>query len=152
MATGRYVSDLDRGDVLGPVEYALSPFVVREYCHAVELHQDFFQGSVDQIAPPTMIHLEKLRLYRFACPAGTGPDARVHIEFDATFHEPVRVGERVRVSGRVSDREIKRGREYMVLDIELRAVSDERLLMTYRDTVVLAYRQKQAAAAAEGSA
>ena len=52
MSTGRYVSDLDRGDVLGPVEYSLSPFVVREYCHAVELHQDYFQGSVDQIAFP----------------------------------------------------------------------------------------------------
>ena len=25
MSTGRYVSDLDRGDVLGPVEYSLSP-------------------------------------------------------------------------------------------------------------------------------
>ena len=142
MSTGRYVSDLDSGDVLGPVEYALSPFVVREYCHAVELHQEFFQGSFDQIAPPTMIHLEKLRLYRHACPAGTGPNARVHIEFDATFHAAVRVGERLRVEGRVSDRYVKRGREYMHLDIELRAVSDERLLMTYRDTVILAYRRQ----------
>lgn len=150
MAIGRYVSDLDRGDVLGPVEYALSPFVVREYCHAVELHQDYFQGTFDQIAPPTMIHLEKLRLYRFACPAGTGPDARVHIEFDATFHEPVRVGERLRVQGRVSERYVKRGRDYMHLDIELRAVFDNRLLMSYRDTVILAYRQTQSSPAAGG--
>ena len=146
MSTGRYVSDLDRGDVLGPVEFSLSPFVVREYCHAVELHQEYFQGSVDQIAPPTMIHLEKLRLYRHACPAGTGPTARVHIEYDATFHEPVRVGERLRVQGTVSERHAKRGREYVRLDIELRAVSDNRLLMTYRDTVILAYRQIKAGA------
>lgn len=143
MSTGRYVSDLDRGDVLGPVEYSLSPFVVREYCHAVELHQEYFQGSVDQIAPPTMIHLEKLRLYRHACPAGTGPTARVHIEYDATFHEAVRVGETLRVQGRVSERYTKRGRDYVQLDIELRAASDNRLLMSYRDTVILAYRQQR---------
>lgn len=142
MSTGRYVSDLDLGDVLGPLEYSLSPFVVREYCHAVELHQDYFQGSVGQIAPPTMIHLEKLRLYRHACPAGTGPTARVHIEYDATFHEAVRVGERLCVQGKVSERYAKRGREYVQLDIELRAASDNRLLMTYRDTVILAYRQR----------
>jgi len=146
VSTGRYVSDLDRGDILGPVEYSLSPFVVREYCHAVELHQDYFQGSVDQIVPPTMIHLEKLRLYRHACPEGTGPTARVHIEYDATFHEAVRAGERLRVQGQVSERYAKRGREYVHLDIELRAVSDNRLLMTYRDTVTLAYRQQQAGA------
>ena len=142
MSTGRYVSDLDSGDILGPVEYTLSPFVVREYCHAVELHQDYFQGSVDQIAPPTMIHLEKLRLYRHACPAGTGPTARVHIEYDATFHEAVRVGERPRVRGKVSERYTKRGRDYVRLDIELRAAVDDRLLMSYRDTVILAYRQQ----------
>jgi len=146
VSTGRYVSDLDRGDVLGPVEYTLSPFVVREYCHAVELHQEYFQGSIDQIAPPTMIHLEKLRLYRHACPAGTGPTARVHIEYDATFHEAVRVGETLRVQGKVSERYAKRGREYVQLDIELRAASDNRLLMTYRDTVILAYRPQQTGA------
>ena len=40
MATGRYVTDLDTGDVLGPIDYTMSKFVVREYCHANELHQD----------------------------------------------------------------------------------------------------------------
>lgn len=142
MPTGRYVSDLDRGDVLGPVEYTLSPFAVREYCHAVELHHDFFQGIKDQIAPPTLIHLEKLRLYRHACPAGTGPDARVHIEYDATFHAPVHVGEPLRVQGKVTDRYTKRGRDFVQIDMELHAVKDNALLISYRDTVILAYQPK----------
>ena len=47
MATGRYVTDLDKGDVLGPIEYTMSKFVVREYCHANELHQDCFQNDVE---------------------------------------------------------------------------------------------------------
>jgi hypothetical protein len=140
VAVGKYTSDLERGDVLGPVEYTLSPFVVREYCHAVELHQDCFQGTKDQIMPPTLIHLDKLRLYRHACPLGTGPHARVHIEYDATFHEAVHVGDRLRVGGTVSDRYEKRGRDYVHIDMELYRVSDNTLLVSYRDTVILSYK------------
>jgi hypothetical protein len=44
VALGRYVSDLEPGDVIGPVEYTMSRFVVREYCHANELHHAFFQA------------------------------------------------------------------------------------------------------------
>ncbi|CAH1690480.1 conserved hypothetical protein [Hyphomicrobiales bacterium] len=143
MAVGRYVTDLDTGDVLGPIEFAISPFQVREYCHSVEMHQEYFQGSDDQIAPPTLVHLDKLRLYRHACPAGTGPTARVHYEFDAVFHDEIKVGEPLRVTGRVAERSIKRGREYVYMDIELERLSDGKPLVSYRDTVILAYRQKE---------
>src|SRR5688500_14551215 len=110
MALGRFVSDLEPGDVLGPLEYRNSPFVVREYCHANEINHEFFQGADDQLVIPTLIHLDKLRLYRHACPAGTGPHAKIHYEFDATFHDLVKVGELLRVRGVVADRYLKRGR------------------------------------------
>jgi hypothetical protein len=146
LATGRYVSDLDKGDVLGPVEYVLSPFVVREYSHSNELHHPFFQGLRDDLVmPPTLIHLDKLRLYNHACPAGTGPDARIHYEYDCTVHEPVKVGAHVAVSGVVADRFTRRGRDTVIIDMELRAVADGRLLVSYRDTVLLAYAKKDAA-------
>ena len=140
MSIGRYVSDLDVGDVLGPVEYTMSPFMVREYCHANELHHEFFQGARGQIAPPTLIHLDKLRLYRHACPKGSGPHARVHVDFDATFHAPIAAGERLSVGGKVTQRYLKREREYVEIEMELRAAADGRLLVAYRDTVILAYR------------
>ncbi len=152
MAVGKYVSDLERGDVLGPVEYTMSPFVVREYCHANELHHEFFQGVANQVAPPTLVHLDKLRLYRHACPLGTGPDARIHYEFDATIHDEVPVGERLTVVGKVTDRYTKRGRHYVVMAIDLRAKSDHRLLVHYRDTAILAYRTMDAAEAKAGAA
>lgn len=139
MAVGRYVTDLDTGDLLGPIEYVISPFSVREYCHSVELDQECFQGNKGQIAPPTLIHLEKLRLYRHACPEGTGPTARVHVEYDATFHDEVPVDEPLRVQGRVTERLIKRGRDYVHMKIDLYRVSDDKLLVEYRDTVILAY-------------
>jgi hypothetical protein len=140
MAIGRTVSDLEKGDVLGPVEYRISPFQVREYCHSVEIHQEFFQGGRDQIVTPLLVHLDKLRLYRHACPQGTGPHARVHIEYDATYHEEVKAGELIRVVGTITDRFIKRGRDYLILDMTWHRVSDNKLLVEYRDTVILAFK------------
>ena len=138
MATGRYVTDLDTGDVLGPLDYTMSKFVVREYCHANELHQDCFQNEV-QVAPPTLVHLDKLRLYKHACPAGTGPTARVHYEYDATIHAPIPVGVPLRVKGTVTERYEKKGRQYVVMVIDLGTAAGEPLV-TYRDTVILAYK------------
>jgi len=140
MAVGRFTTDLDRGDVLGPVEYVMSKFVVREYCHSVEMHQPCFQGRDVPYAPPTLVHLNKLRLYRHACPQGTGPSARIHYEYDATIHAGVPVGVPLRVKGTVAERMMKRGREYVVIHIDLRTVADDRLLIEYRDTVVISYR------------
>lgn len=142
MTTGRYTSDLEVGDTLGPVDYTMSRFVVREYCHANELHQPCFQEKDGQFAPPTLVHLDKLRLYKIACPGGAGPSARVHYEYDATIHAPVPVEVPLRVSGKVTERFEKRGREYVVTEIVLRTAKDDEPLITYRDTVILAYKSK----------
>ena len=143
MAVGQHTSDLDVGDVLGPVDYTLSSFVVREYAHANELHQPFFQGLRDDLVmPPTLIHLDKLRLYNAACPMGTGPSARIHYEYDCTVHEAVRAGQRVSVGGRVAERFEKRGRTHVVIEMELRDKGDGRLLVSYRDTVLVAFKPK----------
>jgi hypothetical protein len=143
VALGRYVSDLDVGDVIGPIEYTMSRFVVREYCHANELHHDFFQGVEGQIAPPSLVHLDKLRLYRHGCPEGTGPDARIHYEYDATMHDVVPVEVPLLVKGEVTERFAKRGRDHLVMEIELRRKADGRLLVHYKDTVILAYKAKR---------
>ncbi|NEI74563.1 hypothetical protein GR212_34010 [Rhizobium lusitanum] len=147
MATGKMVTDLDTGDVLGPVEYTLSPFVVREYCHAVELHQEIFQGVEGQIMPPTLIHLDKLRLYRQACPGGTGPTARIHFEYDAEIFAPVYVGDRLSVQGLIKERYTKKGREYVVLEMELKRVETGELLIRYTDRVILAFSGESGKAA-----
>jgi hypothetical protein len=143
VATGRYTSDLTEGDELGPVEYTMSRFIAREYAHANELHQPCFQDIDGQIAPPTLVHIDKLRLYKIACPAGAGPSARIHYEFDATLHRPVIAGTRIRTRGRVVNRYEKKGREYVVTDIEMRDAGDDRLLISYRDTVILSFKQDQ---------
>ena len=141
MAVGGYVSDLDTGDVLGPVDYTLSSFVVREYSHAVEMHHPCFQGSEGLVMPPTLIHLDKLRLYRHACPKGTGPSARIHCEYDAEVFAPVRVGDRLTVSGVITERYQKNGRDYVILKMELRRTETDELLVRYFDRVILSYAQ-----------
>ncbi|MBO1075051.1 hypothetical protein [Roseomonas marmotae] len=146
MATGRYTTDLEAGDVLGPVEFVLSPFVVREYCHGNEMHHPWFQDTDRPMVPPTMVHLQKLRLYTRACPAGTGPTARVHVEYDADCHAPAYAGEMLRATGRVAQRYVKRGRTYVQIEIDLRAVEDGRPLITYRDTVIISYKPGEAEA------
>lgn len=151
MAIGNYVTDLDKGDVLGPVEYTLSSFVIREYSHIVEMHQECFQGAEDLIMPPTLIHLDKLRLYNHACPAGTGPTARIHYEYDAEVFAPARVGDRLSVVGHIRDRFVKKGRDYVLLEMELTNVETGQLLVRYRDHVILAY-SPQSETPAQGNA
>lgn len=147
MAIGGVVSDLEVGDVLGPVEYTLSAFVVREYCHASELHHNCFQGKAeDLVMPPSLVHLDKLRLYRHACPGGTGPSARIHYEYAVEVFAPAKVGDRLSVRGEITERYIKRGREYLVMEMELHRVATGELLMRYVDRAVLAYREVKAAA------
>ncbi|MGG5807673.1 hypothetical protein [Falsiroseomonas sp. CW058] len=147
MATGRYTSDLEEGDRLGPAEVVISPFQVREYCHANEMHFPCFQDEPHPVVPPTMAHLEKLRFYTMHCPEGCGPNARVHYTFDVRWHGAIRAGEVLAVEGVVSRRYTKRGREYIDVDIAMRRKADGALLVEYRDTVCLSYRNASQEAA-----
>lgn len=147
MTTGRYTTDLDVGDVLGPIEYTMSKFVVREYCHANELHHPCYQGRDINFAPPTLVHIDKLKLYKAACPAGTGPTARIHYEYDATIHAPIPVDVPLRVTGKVVERLQKKGRTYVITDIEMRTAADDTPIVTYRDTIIVSFSPKTQEAA-----
>ncbi len=154
MALGRNASDLEQGDILGSFEYQVTPFVVREYCHSVELHQDMFQNA-DAAArywPAPLVHIDKLRFFKLACPGGTGPDARIHFEFRAVWSAAIRMGDRVKASATVARRYQKKGRDYIEIEIELRAPADGRLLMSYRDTAILAYRTSEQRSGTEAAA
>jgi hypothetical protein len=150
MAKGRYTSDLDVGDAFAPMTYEVTPFCIREYCHSVELHQEVFHGGAGGVEawPVPMVHMEKLRFYHRDCPEGSGPDARIHYEFDATWSDQIKVGDRVTTEGRVARRFTRREREYMEIEVEMRSAADGRVLLRYKDTTVLSYRQKRAAGGA----
>jgi acyl dehydratase len=145
---GGYISDLEAGDVFEPVEYVLTAFMASEYAHGVEENWEGFQSSRApggrQIRTPTMIHVDKMRILERNClrerrvGGAKGPHARIHYEYYARHHSPAYVGERLVVSGRITDKYEKRGREYIDYHLEVRT-SDGRLVTTYTDKTLLRY-------------
>lgn len=139
---GRYIWDLDKGDVFEPIEYEVTPFIAREYAHGVEEDLDWFHSAESpygkQVRTPTLIHMDKMRLLGKNCPEGTGPHARIHVEYHARHHSPAFVGETLVVSGKITDRYIKRGRVYIDYDMEVRT-KEGRLVTTYTDRTLLKY-------------
>jgi N-terminal half of MaoC dehydratase len=145
---GGYISDLEAGDVFEPVEYVLTGYMCSEYAHGVEESCEWFHGARSpagrQIRPPTMIHVDKMRILEKNClkeqrvSGARGPDARVHYEYHARHHSPAFAGERLVVTGRITDRYVKRGRTYIDYALEVRT-ADGRLVTTYTDKTLLRY-------------
>lgn len=149
-----YISDLQKGDVFRPVEFEVTPVQAAEYAHGVEENSEFFQSTANplgrQVRPPTAIHTDKMRLLEANClkerrvSGQKGPHARIHYVYDATFFEPVYVGDRIRLSGRIADRYWKRGREYLHYEIDVHHV-DGRHLAHYSDHTLLRYQKDEEA-------
>jgi hypothetical protein len=149
MSLGRFTSDLEPGDDLGSLDYQVTPFVVREYCHSVENHQEILQSDAGgpQHWPVPLVHIDKLRFYARECPGGCGPTARIHYEFKATWSAPIKVGDRVHAESHVAERYTRKGRDYVVVEVVLRSPDDGKELVRYRDTALVGYRaatEKQA--------
>lgn len=146
---GGYISDLEPGDVFEPVEYELTAFICSEYAHANEENCEWFHSARApggrQIRPPTMIHVEKMRILEENCTrerrvsGENAPDARVHYEYHAVQHSAAYVGERLVISGRIVDKYVKRGRTYIWYYLEVHT-SDGRLVTTYNDRTLLKYK------------
>jgi hypothetical protein len=135
------VSDLEVGDVLGPVDHVVTPFLIREYAHAVEDSSGRYQEPAGMIAPPTIVHAHKTRLLDHICPEGPGPAARVHLVYDASYHRPVPAGQELSIVAEVSERYERKGREHLVIEFEVRDKATGEVYTTYRDTSLLSYRQ-----------
>jgi hypothetical protein len=159
---GGYISDLEAGDEFESVEYVLTPFMCSEYAHGVETnHERFHSGTAEkrQVRPPTMIHVDKMRILEANClkeqrvtaggriTAGPGgPDARIHYEYHSRQHSPAYVGERLVVSGRITDKYVKRGRTYIDYYLEVRT-SEGRLVTTYTDKTLLRFQAEEGSTA-----
>jgi hypothetical protein len=147
---GGFISDLEAGDVFKPVTYVLTAFMASEYAHGVEEAWEWYHSDATptgrQMRPPTMIHVDKMRILEANClkerrvSGEKGPHARVHYEYYARQHSPAYVGETLTVSGKITDRYIKRGRTYIDYYLEVRT-SDDRLVTTYTDKTLLKYQK-----------
>jgi N-terminal half of MaoC dehydratase len=137
---GRWVSDLGVGDVLDSVDHVLTPFLIREYAHAVEDSAPRHHDPTGMVAPPTIVHAYKILLLDHACPEGPGPAARVHLVYDAKYHRPLPVARELSIAGEVIDRYARKGREHLVIEFEVRDKLTGEMYTSYRDTSLLSYR------------
>jgi hypothetical protein len=92
-----------------------------------------------------MVHVDKMRILERNClkeqrvSGARGPAARVHYEYFARHNSPAYVGETLIVSGKITDRYIKRGGDYLDYYLEVKT-SDGRLVTVYTDKTLLAYK------------
>jgi hypothetical protein len=147
---GGTIGDLEKGDVFEPVEYVLSAFMCTEYAHGVEENSELFHSDLNeqdrQMRPPTMIHVDKMRILEKNCLkeqriAGMkAEDARIHYEYHAKQHSPAYVGERLVVTGHIVDKYILRERQYLWYYLEVHT-ADGRLVTTYNDRTLLRFKK-----------
>jgi acyl dehydratase len=96
-------------------EHLVTPEDVATYAFAVDDHHPwFFEDSAfgGPVAHPTLLGNQALRLRHSKYIVHAG----LHAKMEFQFVEPVRTGMRVRSRGRVIDKYVRRGRQYMVTE------------------------------------
>ena len=129
--------NLHEGMRLGPIHYIVTPERARAFSNAVKATTPAFIPSAqnpDAIVSPTM------RLQDYALLIAThlkGGKGGVHAKHWCEFHEPMRVGQAVKVEGRITATYRKRGKFYFTLEYESRDAATDQLLVRQAITSVL---------------
>src|SRR5262245_19852051 len=96
-------------------EYVLTPELARDYAEGVEdlnpwyLEQSPFGGAV---ANPILIVAQHARLLKTKYATA----GNVHTRHQTQFLNPARIGKVIKVYGKLVDKYLKRGREYLVME------------------------------------
>jgi hypothetical protein len=129
--------NLHEGMRLGPIHYVVMPERARAFADALKAtNPDFIvdERNPDAIVSPTM------RLQDYALLIATrlkGGKGGVHAKHWCEFHEPMRVGQAVKVEGRITATYRKRGKFYFTLEYESRDAATDQLLVRQAITSIL---------------
>src|SRR5579863_6287602 len=129
--------NLHEGMRLGPIRYVVTPEKARTFSDAVIATNPAFIPSAnnpDAIVSPTM------RLPDYALLIAThfkGGKGGVHAKHWCEFHEPMQVGQSVKVEGKITATYRKRGKFYFTLEYESRDAETDQLLVRQAITSVL---------------
>lgn len=129
--------NLHEGMRLGPIHYVVTPERARAFADAVKATSPEFivnERNPNAVVSPTM------RLQDYALLIATrlkGGKGGVHAKHWCEFHEPMRVGQAVKVEGRIAATYRKRGKFYFTLEYELRDAATDQLLVRQAITSVL---------------
>ena len=104
-------------------EYLIAPVANREYAVSVDddnpwyIEDSPFGGP---IASPALLHIIAFVAANLICQISNSPEARtLHAKQVSEFINPVRVGKKVKIEGRVRDKCIKRGKKYFAMEARL---------------------------------
>jgi acyl dehydratase len=123
-------------------EYVLTPELARDYTEGVEdanpwyVEQSPFGGPV---ANPILLVAQHARLFKTKYATA----GNIHTRHETQFLNPARLGKTIKVYGKLVDKYVKRGREYLVM--ECRSVDEDGVeLCRDRRTVIIRYAKRPA--------
>jgi acyl dehydratase len=121
-------------------EYVLTPELARDYAEGIEdlnawyLEQSPFGAPV---ANPILIVAQHARLFKTKYSTA----GNVHTRHETQFLNPARIGKTITVYGKLVDKYIKRGREYLVM--ECRSVDEDGIeICRDRRTIITHYAKR----------
>jgi hypothetical protein len=129
--------NLHEGMRLGPINYVVVPERARAFSDAVKAANPDFIPSAQN---PNAIVSPTMRLQDYALLIAThlkGGKGGVHAKHWCEFHEPMRVGQAVKVEGTITATYRKRGKFYFTLEYESRDAVTDQLLVRQAITSVL---------------
>lgn len=123
-------------------EYVLTPELAREYAEGIEDFNPWYLENSPfgaPIANPILLVAQHVRLFK----TGYATGGNVHTRHDTQFLNPARIGKKVTVSGKLVEKYIRRGREYLV--VECRSVDEDGVeLCRDRRTIIIRYAPRPA--------
>lgn len=111
------VFDANVGDTLEPLNVLVTEDAVERKAWANDDYNPWYMEDSPfggRIASPTFLVLQCPKMFwdRFPHPPGGG----LHTAHEFEFINPIKVGGRIRITGKLAERYSKRGREYFITD------------------------------------
>lgn len=125
------------GEEFGPVEEVITDYKVKQFAFTVDDFHPWYFGESPfgrRIGHAAILANDLLQLFTTVYDANTV--VGLHTQEELWFHNPVFVGERVRLWGKYVDKYERRGKGYVVMEAEARG-EDGRLLVRHRGVEIM---------------
>lgn len=111
---------LQVGRAVGPIEHLVTPEMVDAFTHVMD-GDAAKRAKIGDPMPPTLLATDYVLLLENVLHLGHGLMSR----HETTIRRVVRIGERVTVAGRITDKFVRKQRKFWVLEYEVRNAGDE---------------------------
>ena len=138
MSAEKTFDDIAIGDEIGPKEYLVDEKAIGDFVEYCQWDGEKFPVE-GPFAPPGFSVTAHARM--LAEKMG-GPGVRVWLKSEHEYFQPVRLGGKIIKKGKVTDKYTKRGRDYLVYELE---TFDEggTLLFRSRETILMSMPRRE---------